>query len=86
MEFSFPAWSPWYQKDIDMLENVQKRAVNMVNGLGDLTYEQKLHKLDLGPLADRRAYADLVLMYKMLHGISSVKKTLGCTCLSATNF
>jgi ribonucleases P/MRP protein subunit RPP40 len=58
MEFSCLAWSPWYQKDIDVLEKVQKRAVNMVNGLGDLTYEQKLQKLGLEPLADRRAYAD----------------------------
>jgi hypothetical protein len=59
---------------IDVLKKVQKRAVNMVNGLGDLTYEQKLHKLGLEPLADRRAYADSVLMYKTLPGISSVKK------------
>jgi ribonucleases P/MRP protein subunit RPP40 len=33
LEFSSIAWSPWLQKDIELLERVQKRALNMVNGI-----------------------------------------------------
>jgi ribonucleases P/MRP protein subunit RPP40 len=74
LEFSSPAWNPWPQKDIDLLERVQKRAVNMVNGLGGLTYEQKLSELKLESLNDRRTFADLVLAYKVLNDKCTVSK------------
>jgi hypothetical protein len=84
MEFACPALSPWLQKDIDMLEKVQKRAVNMVNGLGGLTYAQKLETLGLEPLADRRDTADLVLMYKTWHGVSTMEKDTWVNLLERT--
>jgi hypothetical protein len=74
LEFASPAWSPWLLKDIDILERVQKRAVGMVNGLGGLSYEEKLEALNMETLADRREYADLLLIYKVLNGICTVKK------------
>ena len=33
LEFSVQAWAPLCQKDRDLLENVQKRAVRMISGL-----------------------------------------------------
>jgi hypothetical protein len=79
LEFSSAAWSPHQQKDIDMLEKVQKRAVNMVNGLGGLEYDEKLAALGLEPLADRREFADSLLMFKILNGYCSEPDLLGRT-------
>jgi ribonucleases P/MRP protein subunit RPP40 len=31
LEFAVQAWSPWLQSDKDVLEKVQRRAVNMVS-------------------------------------------------------
>ena len=33
LEYCGPAWSPWLQKDKDLLEKVQQRAVIAVSGL-----------------------------------------------------
>jgi hypothetical protein len=53
---------------------VQKQAVNMVNGLTGATYAEKLAEIGLDTLSDRWAEADLVQMYKIIHGFSSVNK------------
>ena len=37
-----PAWSPWTAADIEKLEKVQKRAVNLISGLKGANYEEKL--------------------------------------------
>jgi ribonucleases P/MRP protein subunit RPP40 len=66
LEFASQAWSPWLQKDIDLIEKVQVRAVNMVNNLQG-TYEEKLSHLGMQSLEQRRAEADMVLVYKVLN-------------------
>jgi hypothetical protein len=73
LEFASQAWSPWYAKDIQTLEKVQKRAVSMINGLKPGTYEEKLKELGIQSLKDRRLEADMVLTYKLVHGKLPVK-------------
>jgi hypothetical protein len=65
LEFSSQAWNPWLQKDKEILERVQIRAVNMVNGLQG-TYHEKLEQLNMKSLEQRREEADMVLVYKIL--------------------
>ena len=67
LEFSIQAWSPWYIKDVELLEKVQERAVNMVTGLRSKTYEGKLRELNLPSLYDRRIRGDLIQTWKYLH-------------------
>ena len=57
---------------IDVLERVQKRAVNLVVGLVGRTYEEKLTELGLNTLKDRRIQIDLVQTFKILKGIDRV--------------
>jgi ribonucleases P/MRP protein subunit RPP40 len=76
LEFASPAWSPWHQRDIDVLEKVQKRAVNMVQGLAGMSYEQKLVELGLESLQDSRVQADLVLMYKIISNKCTVNRDI----------
>ena len=54
LDFAVQAWSPWYKSYIDILEKVQKRAVNMVVGLKGRTYEEKLEEIGLMSLKQRR--------------------------------
>jgi hypothetical protein len=68
LEFASPAWSPWLEADKEMLEKIQKRAVNMVSGLRAHTYEEKLKELGLTTLEERRHQADMVQVYKIVNG------------------
>jgi hypothetical protein len=67
LEFSTAAWSPWTAQDIERLEKVQKRAVNMVSGLKGTTYEEKLEELELLKLEERRHQSDMLMVYKIMH-------------------
>ena len=66
LEFAVQAWSPWYSKDIQLLEKVQKRAVNMVVGLKSSTYEGKLKEINL-TLEERRLRGDMIQVWKYMH-------------------
>ena len=59
VEFASPAWSPWSETDKLVIENVQKRAVNVISGLTGTTYEEKCRELGLDTLEDRRNKQDL---------------------------
>jgi hypothetical protein len=74
LEFASSAWNPWLVKDINVLEKVQKRAVNMISGLKSGSYEGKLKELGMQTLADRRKEADMVLMFKVIRGYCPVNK------------
>ena len=71
MELSVQAWSPWLKKDIELLEQVQKRAVDMVVGLSSTSYNEKLKELKLLSLEDRRLRGDLIQVWKYLHGLNT---------------
>jgi len=58
-EYCVPAWSPHYEKDKLLLERVQQHFTRMVPGLRQLTYEQRLKRLGLWTLEERRNRADL---------------------------
>ena len=73
LEFAVQAWSPWTAADKDVLEKVQKRAVRMVSGLRADTYEDRLKELGLLSLEERRHQADMVLVYKILHGKEDIE-------------
>jgi hypothetical protein len=66
LEFATPAWAPWNQGDIEVLERVQERAIKAVSGLRGRTYSERLQELGLPTLAQRRVEADMVLTYKIL--------------------
>ena len=45
----------------------------MIPSVRNLPYEVKLKKLGLWSLEDRRVRADLIEVYKIVHGLSPVK-------------
>ena len=72
LEYCSPIWSPHLRKDIDEIERVQRRATKLVKGLAELSYEERLRKLDIPTLAYRRIRADILQTYKILKGHDSL--------------
>ena len=47
LEYCIQMWSPQYRRDIDLLENTQKRVTKMIHGMEHLSYEDSLRELGL---------------------------------------
>jgi len=65
-EYCVQAWSPYHQKDIQCLESVQRAATKLVPSLRKLSYEDRLNRLGLTTLYQRRIRGDLIEIYKIL--------------------
>ena len=57
LEYGAPTWSPYYKKDIDILENVQNRCLRLSK-----------EEITLPSLSRRRVEQDLCEVYKYIHG------------------
>ena len=72
LEYAQVVWAPHLKKHIEMLENVQIRATKMVDGLGSLSYSERLRKLDLPTLVHRRSLDAMIELYKHFNNHASV--------------
>ena len=75
LEYCVQLWSPQPKHGnweiIKRIEEVQRNFTRQMNGLGSLSYKQRLEKLDLTTLLERRARGDLIETYKILSGKTS---------------
>ena len=69
LEYGQPLWSPFRKGEIKRLEAVQKNATRKINGFKELSYEERLRKLDLPTLYFRRLRGDMIECFKILHNI-----------------
>ena len=65
LEYAAPVWSPHTVRQIESLENVQRRATKLIPGFSKLSYPERLKKLKLPTLAYRRARGDMIQVFKM---------------------
>ena len=67
IEFVIQAWSSYLDKDIKIMEKIQRKATKMVPALRHSQYEDMLKKLVIYSLAPRRLRGDLIETFKLLH-------------------
>jgi len=73
IEYCTPAWSPHYCKVKALLEKVQHRFTRLIPGLKNMEYHERLDKLQLWTLEQRRNRADLIELFKIHKGLSDIK-------------
>ena len=76
LEYCSEVWSPYLIKDIKTLKRVQRRFTRFLPCLRDLSYEDRLCHLGIESLYARRLRFDLLMVYKILHGIVNVDPSL----------
>ena len=74
LEYCVQVWCPYKQKDIDLIEQVQERATRMVPGLKGMTYDERLKKLGIIRLVERRFRGDMIETHKIMSGREGVKR------------
>ena len=79
LEYSSCIWSPHLKYNIDAVERVQRRATRMIPMLRELSYSDRLRKLNLETLDYRRRRADLLETYRILNNIHSIDLNCHCT-------
>jgi len=68
LDYCIQVWSPQHRKNMDLLEQFQRRATETIRGLEYLYYEERLRVLGLLNLEKRRLQGHLVADIQYLKG------------------
>jgi len=73
LEYCSPVWSPCGVGCINKIESVQRQFTKKLKGMFDKSYEERLAVLGLERLELRRLHSDLVMCFKVLHGLANLE-------------
>ena len=69
LEYAATVWSPGTRKHIRKLERIQRAATKIPLSLRELSYEERLERLGLTTLEQRRERGDLIMVYRIMKGV-----------------
>ena len=72
VDYGIIVWYPSSRKNIQLIENIQKRATKIVPELKGLPYEERLRNLNLHTLLYRRQRFDLIQIFKIINGFDNI--------------
>ena len=72
LEYCVQCWSPYYKKDIEKLEGVQRRVKKLIPRLGNKPYEEHLSELNFFSFTKRRLRYNLIEGFKIIKGIENM--------------
>ena len=67
LEYGSIIWNPYFSKDVEVFEKLQRKVTKLPLSLRTSTYE-RLQALNLAPLAMRRKRADAIESFEVLQG------------------
>lgn len=73
VEYNSPVWSPSSVTSINLIESVQRRFTKRLDGLTQFSYFDRLVVLQWTTLETRRIYADLIMCFKIVHGLVAIE-------------
>ena len=71
LEYGNVVWKPYFKKDSELLERVQRRATKIVKSVRNESYPVRLKRLNLPSLVYRRKRADMIQLYRIMTGIDN---------------
>jgi len=72
LEYAVQFWSPYYKKDIELLERIQHRATKLIPNIRHKPYEERLKFLGLTTLKTRRLRGQLIQGFKIIKQFDKV--------------
>ena len=85
IDYGVVVCAPFLKKDIQTIGSIQRRFTRMITGMKGLRYDERLRKLNLPTLVDRRRKIDLVQAFKIRNGIDHVSGELFLTVKSTSS-
>ena len=74
LDYLSSVWNPYHLKDNRALENVQQHATRLIPSFKHMSYLDRLTSLNLPSLLYRRRCMDMILTFKILHGLDGIHK------------
>ena len=68
--------APYLEKDKKLIESVLRRAAKVVEGLKNLSYEERLKRVGLPSMGYRRLRGDMIETYKFTHCLYATQDKL----------
>ena len=75
LEYAVAIWRPYYKKDTDIVERVQRRATKLVKEIKHLTYPERLKYLRLDSILFRQRRNDMLQVFRIIKKIDNLDKT-----------